>query len=217
MRCAGKDSEEYYRRTRNIGILFVKGIVGKIEENPTNKNLIVHLESVGTDSVLKLEFDLVILSSASLPSKGTQKIAKVMNMEKSSDGFLKEYHARLDPINTKVPGIYICGSCQGQKSIELAVSQGRGAASSAGIPMKNGEYAMELIRASPVDDRCAKCYLCVESCPYSAISVNSEGKLVVDVIKCRGCGICASMCPSKAIELTYYRDAQYMAYIDELL
>jgi len=217
MRCAGKDSEEYYRRARNTGILFVKGIVGKIEENPTNKNLIVHLESVGTDSVLKLEFDLIILSSASLPSKGTQKIAKVMNMEKSPDGFLKEYHARLDPIDTKVPGIYICGSCQGQKSIELAVSQGRGAASSAGIPMKNGEYAMELIRASPVDDKCAKCYLCVESCPYSAISVNSEGKLVVDVIKCRGCGICAAMCPSKAIELTYYRDAQYMAYIDELI
>jgi heterodisulfide reductase subunit A len=160
---------------------------------------------------------LVILSSASLPSEGTLQIAKVLNMERSPDGFLKEYHARLDPISTKVPGIYICGSAQGQKEIDKAVSQARGAASVAGIPMGRGEYTMELIRATPSDERCAKCYKCIEACPYRAISVNEKGNLVVDLINCRGCGTCASLCPSKAIELTYFRDDQYMALIDELL
>jgi heterodisulfide reductase subunit A len=140
-----------------------------------------------------------------------------MNMEKSPDGFLKEYHARLDPISTKVPGIYLAGSAQGQKTIELAVSQAKGAASSAGIPMGKGEYTMELIRATPSDERCAKCYKCIEACPYQAISVNENGNLVVDLIRCRGCGTCAAICPSKAIELTYFRDDQYMAIIDELL
>ncbi len=217
MRCAGKDSEEYYRRARDAGILFVKGIVGKIDQDPNTKNLIVQFEPVGTDTVLTMEFEMVILSSASLPSKGTVEIAKVLNMEKSPDGFLKEYHARLDPIDTKVPGIYLAGSCQGQKSIEYAVSQGKGAASTAGIPMKKGEYTMELIRAEPSDERCAKCYMCIEACPFAAISVNANGNLVVDIIKCRGCGVCAATCPSKAIELKYYRDVQYMAYIDQLL
>jgi heterodisulfide reductase subunit A len=217
MRCAGKDYEEYYRRSRDAGIIFLKGLVGKIEENPITKNLIVQFEPVGTDTVVNMEFHMVVLSSASLPSEGTKQIARVLNMEKSPDGFLKEYHARLDPISTKVPGIYICGSAQGQKEIDKAVSQAKGAASSAGIPMGKGKYTMELIRATPLDERCAKCYKCIESCPYTAISVNEAGNLVVDLILCRGCGTCAAICPSKAIELTYFRDDQYMALIDELL
>ncbi|HEC40999.1 MAG TPA: hypothetical protein ENI29_22325, partial [bacterium] len=116
-----------------------------------------------------------------------------------------------------VPGIYICGSAQGQKEIDKAVSQGRGAASAAGIPMGRGEYVMELIRAKPSDERCAKCFKCIEACPYSAISINENGNLVVDLILCRGCGTCAATCPSKAIELTYYRDDQYSVLLDELL
>ncbi|MHA1764247.1 MAG: 4Fe-4S dicluster domain-containing protein [Promethearchaeota archaeon] len=216
IRCAGKYYEEYYRRSRDAGIIFVKGIVGKIEEDPETKNLHVWFEPVGTDTVISKEFDMVVLSSASLPSKGTKEIAKVLNMEKSPDGFLKEYHARLDPISTKVFGIYICGSSQGQKEIDKAVSQGKGAASSAAIPMSKGEFTIELIRATASDERCAKCYKCIEACPYSAISVNEAGSIVVDLIACRGCGICVSVCPSKAIELVNYRDSQYMALIDEL-
>jgi heterodisulfide reductase subunit A len=83
--------------------------------------------------------------------------------------------------------------------------------------MGKGEYSIELIRAEPSDERCAKCYKCIEVCPYSAISVNEKGNIVVDLISCRGCGTCAAICPSKAIELAYYRDIQYNAYIDELL
>jgi len=217
MRCAGKAYEEYYRRAREANILFIKGMIGKIEEDPLTKNLIVQFEPVGTDTLVTREFHMVILSSASLPSQGTNEIAQVMNIEKTSDGFLKEFHARLDPISTKVPGIFLAGSCQGQKSIDLAVSQAKGAASTASIPMGKGEYAIELIRAEPSDERCAKCYKCIDACPYKAISVNEMGNIIVDIISCRGCGTCAAICPSKAIDLAYYRDNQFTAYIDELL
>lgn len=89
MRCAGKDYEEYYRRSRDAGIVFLKGLVGKIEEDPLTKNLIVKFEPVGTDTVVSMEFHMVVLSPASLPSQGTVEIAKVLNMEKSPDGYLK--------------------------------------------------------------------------------------------------------------------------------
>ena len=217
MRCGGKMYEEYYRRARDAGILFVKGLIGKIEEDPLTNNLKVQFEPVGTDSIVEMEFHMVILSSASLPSLGTNEIASVMNIEKTPDGFLKEVHPRLDPISTKVPGIYLAGSCQGQKSIDLTVSQAKGAASTANIPMKNEKYTMELIRAQPLDERCAKCYKCIEACPYSAISINENGLIQVDIISCRGCGICESLCPSKAIELAHYKDNQYAVYINELL
>jgi heterodisulfide reductase subunit A len=217
MRCGGKMYEEYYRRARNAGIMFIKGLIGEMEEDPETKNIRVQLEPVGSDTIIEKEFDLVVLSSASLPSQGTNEIAKVMNIEKTPDGFLKEAHARLDPINTKVHGVYIAGSCQGQKSIDLTVSQAKGAASEASIPMRHEKFTIELIRAQPQDERCAKCYKCIEACPYGAISVNEEGLIEVDMISCRGCGICESMCPSKAIELRHYKDEQYMAYLDELL
>jgi len=217
MRCAGKMYEEYYRRARNAGIVFVKGLVGKIEEDPETKNVRVQIEPVGSDTIIEQEFDLVILSSASLPSEGTNEIARVMNIEKTPDGFLKEAHPRLDPINTKVPGVLIAGSCQGQKSIDLTVSQAKGAASTASIPMHHEEYIIELIRAEPIDERCAKCYKCIQACPYGAISVNEKGLIEVDIISCRGCGICEAQCPSKAIELKHYKDEQFNAYLDELL
>ncbi|NVM46787.1 MAG: CoB--CoM heterodisulfide reductase iron-sulfur subunit A family protein, partial [Candidatus Lokiarchaeota archaeon] len=38
MRCAGKDYEEYYRRSREAGIVFAKGLVGDIQEDPLTKN-----------------------------------------------------------------------------------------------------------------------------------------------------------------------------------
>lgn len=80
--------------------------------------------------------------------------------------------------------------------------------------MSKGEFVIELIRADPIDERCAKCYMCIETCPYSAISVNEEGKLEVDLINCKGCGMCAATCPSIAIELRYFRDYQFNAVID---
>lgn len=214
MRTAGKAYEEYYKRSREAGIMFINGKVGALKEDPETKNLIATMESIGTGGIIEFEAELVILSSASLPSAGTDEIAQILKVEKSPSGFLKEFHSRLDPIQTKIAGVYICGSCQGQKAIGATVNQARGAAQAASIPMTAGEYTIELIRAQPNDERCAKCYKCIETCPYSAISVDESGKIVVDLINCKGCGMCAAICPSLAIELRYYRDYQYNAIID---
>ena len=216
IRAAGKNYEEYYLNSRKIGVKYIRGSVAYIKETEEN-NLIVKIENTLSKSILDLEVDLVILSVAMVPSKGSKEIAEILGLEEDQAGFLKEFHSRLDPISTKVPGIYLAGSCQGQKGIAYAVGQARGAASAASIPMSRGEYTMELIRATPQDERCAKCYKCIEACPYSAISVNEKGNLEVDIILCRGCGTCEAACPSKAIELTYFRDDQYTAYLDELL
>ena len=151
-----------------------------------------------------------------IASKGTGEIAEIMRLEKSSDGYLKEYHARLNPIDTKTYGIYIAGMAQGPKPIDYAVSQGRGAASSACIPMHDGKFEIELIRAIADNERCSRCGECVEACPFNALSI-TEGDLIVDEIACRGCGVCAATCKSKSITLRYFRDIAYESYIDALL
>jgi heterodisulfide reductase subunit A len=216
IRAPGKDYEEYYRRSREFGINYIKGMVGQVEEDPITKNLIVQLENMLTGEIKELEFDMIVLSTAPIASKGTDEIAEIMRLEKSGDGYLKEYHARLNPVDTKTFGVYIAGMAQGPKPIDYAVSQGRGAASSACIPMHDGKFEIELIRAIADNERCSRCGECVEACPFNALKIEND-MLIVDEIACRGCGVCAATCKSKSITLRYFRDVSYENYIDALL
>jgi len=50
------------------------------------------------------------------------------------------------------------------------------------------------------DEICAACGICVDVCPFSAISLD-ERNVVVDWEQCMGCGICAGQCPKEAISL----------------
>ncbi|KKM87159.1 hypothetical protein LCGC14_1271810, partial [marine sediment metagenome] len=48
-------------------------------------------------------------------AKGIEIIQKILKLEYSQDGFFKEFHARLNPIDTKIPGISLAGVAQGPK------------------------------------------------------------------------------------------------------
>ncbi|MHA1732671.1 MAG: 4Fe-4S binding protein [Promethearchaeota archaeon] len=217
MRPAGKEYEEYFRRSRDAGIIYNRGVAVDAREDPVTKNVTVTFESQGSGDMIEFEADLVVLSPASLPSAGTGRIARVMKLERSPSGFLKEYHSRLNPIDTKVPGIFICGSAQGQKAIDATVNQARGAASSASVLMSRKKYEIDLIRAMIDGDSCSRCHQCVSVCPFNAISVLDDGSISVDVIMCKGCGCCVAACRSHSVTLRYYRDLQYDALIDGLL
>ena len=95
--------------------------------------------------------------------------------------------------------------------------QAKGAASSIGKLLSNGEYRINLIRAVPDEEKCARCGMCAEACPYNAIHISEEQGAIVDDILCRGCGLCAAVCPSSAITVRYYRDEQYGDLIDAIL
>ncbi len=45
-------------------------------------------------------------------------------------------------------------------------------------------------------DRCIKCGICAERCPYECIKL-INGNYVVSDITCEGCGVCALVCPVK--------------------
>ncbi len=216
IRAPGKDYEEYFRRSRESGINYIKGKVGSVEEDPVTKNLIATVENMLTGEIKEIEFDLIVLSTAPIASKGTKEIAEIMRLDRSADGYLKEYHARLNPIDTKSYGIHIAGMAQGPKPIDYAVSQGRGAASSASIPMHAGKFEIELIRAIADNERCSRCGECIEACPFNALRIEND-TLIVDEIACRGCGACAATCKSKSITLRYFRDIAFESYIDALL
>ncbi|MHA1846103.1 MAG: 4Fe-4S binding protein [Promethearchaeota archaeon] len=217
MRCGGKDYEEYYKRSREEGIVFITGKVGHMIEDQKTGNIIATMEDIRSGEIIEYEADLVVLSPASLASKGTNQIASVLKMEQNEAGFLKEFHSRLNPIDTKSPGIFVAGACQGPKSIGSSVASAKGAASSVAILINNKEHEIELIRAVVENqENCSKCYRCVEACPNNAITISPDGIIDVNIVLCKGCGTCSNVCRSQTIQLRYFRDNQYEAYVDAL-
>jgi len=211
-----KGFEEYYQRAKDSDIRMIRGKVGEITEDPETKNVNIRVYSSLTDEIIKISADLVVLSSAALPSKGTEQITKVLNLDADMNGFLTESHFGLMPQETKTKGIFIAGFAQGPKDIAYSVSQARAAASKVAELTAPGEVDIELITAKVDIDYCISCRRCEKECPKGAIKIDEIGA-VVDEINCDGCGVCATCCPTQAIDIIYYRDKQLYAEITGLL
>jgi heterodisulfide reductase subunit A len=219
IRAAGKGYEEYYTASRREGVKYIRSKVGRVREDPKTHNLKVVLEdTLSPDKTIReYDFDMLVLSAAMMPSKTFDKLNKVLNLSKHPSGFLKEFHQRLNTVDTDVPGIALAGACHGPKAISESIMQAKGAASSIGKLLANGEYRINLIRAISDEEKCSRCGMCADACPYEAIKITRELGAVVDNILCRGCGLCASVCPSEAITVRYYRGDQYESLIDAVL
>jgi heterodisulfide reductase subunit A len=218
IRAAGKDYEEYFTASRKEGIKYIRTNVSRIKEDPETHNLKIVIQNTLSNSLdlREHEFDLVVLSASMMPARGIEKIQKILKLETSQDKFFKEFHSRLNPIDTKIPGISLAGVAQGPKSIAEAIAQGKAAASSLARIMSKDKYRILLIRATIDKTKCAKCGLCELNCPYNAITIKNDG-VQVDEILCMGCGTCLANCPSEAITLRYYREPQYEKQIDAIL
>jgi ferredoxin len=55
--------------------------------------------------------------------------------------------------------------------------------------------------ASVIGD-CSACGVCVESCPFYALSIDGQtGAVTVNEAMCMGCGVCQDLCPSESLKL----------------
>ena len=215
LRAYGKGFEEYYRTAQDLGVKFIRGRPGELLEDPDNNKVIVRVEDTLTRNIIDKEFDLVVLSVGLVPSEGTKKIAEVLKIPRSSDGFIKEAHPKFRPVDTPVEGIFVAGTAQGPKDIPDTVAQASGAAARAMTLMNQGEYEMSPIKAIIDEEKCDGCGLCVEHCPVSAIEL--KGTAEVNSAVCKGCGSCISSCPRDAIDLKIFSNDEVMAEIENAL
>jgi heterodisulfide reductase subunit A len=161
IRAAGKGYEEYFLQARKAGVKFFRGNIANIKEDPTSRDLIIRVEDTLSQEIEEYQTELVVLSTAMEPSNSTEDLIKMLRLDKSVDGFVKEFHARLNPIDTKVPGIYLAGAVQAPKSIAESVSAGKAAASSAATPMIKKVYEIIKLEAIIDPERCSGCGLCI--------------------------------------------------------
>ena len=142
MRTTGKGFEEYYRRTRELGINFIRGKPSEIVEETNTKNLILQIEDPDICELLEIEADLVVLSCATIPSSGTKELSQILHVELDKNGFFKEMHPKLRPVETNVRGIYICGAAQGPKDIPDSIIQAKAAASCADTELRKAKIML---------------------------------------------------------------------------
>ena len=153
MRTVGKGFEKYYRRTRELGIHFIRGRPSEIIEKSDTKNLLLKVEDPDINHLLEIEADLVVLSCATIPSAGAEQLSRTLGIERDENGFFKEIHPKLRPVETNVRGIYICGAAQGPKDIPDSIVQAKAAASCVDGELRKAKIKLPefVVRASQLN------------------------------------------------------------------
>ncbi|MEM0112429.1 MAG: CoB--CoM heterodisulfide reductase iron-sulfur subunit A family protein [Fervidicoccaceae archaeon] len=168
---------------------------------------------------IRIPVDAVILSTGMIPPRDLGDVIAVTRATCGEEGFLREAHIKLAPVESPTRGIYIAGSVSGPKNIRESIISGSAAAAKAMALISRGEVVAEPMIAKVDEERCSGCGICISACPYNAISIEEkEGDRLarVEDALCMGCGTCASACPSGAMQQLGFKDIQIRAQISAL-
>jgi len=133
LRAFGKGFQEFVNRAREeYGVEYIRSRPGEIREAPETKSLTIWYDDTLTREIKSLsDVDLVVLCPALVPRESNKKLAEITGVELDDCGFFKVTHPLLAPVDSTVPGIFVCGYCQSPKDIPDSVAQASAAAARA--------------------------------------------------------------------------------------
>ena len=218
IRAFGKGFEDLYLRSRRLGVHYLRGLPGTVEEK-SDGGLRVAVENQATGSLEYYDLDMLVLAVGMEPPKATRQLQEMLGLQLTSDGFFLEAHPKLLPVDSATRGVFFAGCAEGPKDIKESVTQASAAAVRAIRLMHRGEILTEPITSEVITEHCQICGKCAEVCPYNAITVDVKKKIpaVVNSAACAGCGTCAAECRFGAITMNHFTDVQILNQIDALL
>jgi heterodisulfide reductase subunit A len=218
IRAFGKGFEDLYKRSRQMGVHYIRGLPGTVEETE-DRGLRVAVENTATGAIELHDLDMLVLAIGVQPSQGARKLQEMLGLQLTSDGYFLEAHPKLQPVDAATRGVFYAGCAEGPKDIKESVTQASAAAVRAIRLMHKGEILTEPITSEVIAENCKSCGKCAEVCPYNAITVDVKKKTpaVVNTAACAGCGTCAAECPFGAITMNHFTDAQILEQVDTLL
>jgi heterodisulfide reductase subunit A len=166
---------------------------------------------------------MVVLATTAVSCEGSESLAQKLHVSYDAYKFIAEAHPKLKPVETNTAGIYLAGACQSPKDIPESVAAASGAAAKVLGLFANNELTREPVVAKvnrmppPLFSTCMGCEMCMQICPYQAITMENIKDRGGNVIKqiahinpglCQGCGTCVSFCKSKSIDLEGYTTKQ---------
>jgi len=219
IRAFGKGFEDLYRRSREAGVKYIRGLPGEIVEDEATGNLMVTVDNTTQGRTERHELDLVVLSIGLVPPAEQAHVKQLLTLSQTDEGFFLEAHPKLKPVDTPTRGVFLAGCAEGPKDIKDSVTQASAAAARAQIVLNADKLRVEAITAWVDPTVCTGCGLCAKVCPYGAILADSKTKAKAQVMeaKCAGCGACAAECRFDAITMRHFPDAALMAQVEAAL
>jgi heterodisulfide reductase subunit A len=208
--------EEYYTKAREAGVIFIRYDEDHEPRVETeDERITVEFQEPALGDVMTLEADVVVLSPAILPQESNTRLAAMLDLQLTEDGFFKEAEIKFRPVDFTHEGIYACGLALYPRNISESIVEAQAAAQRAVTLLGRGQLQASPIVAEVNSRWCTGCELCIEACPYGArIKDTAKGIVVVREALCQGCGACAAVCPSGATKLKQFTDKQVFSMID---
>ncbi len=215
--------EDYYREAAGKGVKFIRYEPedqpqvkpGKSEEGRPV------LKVTATDFILEkkleLDADIIALAAAVVPSAATKEIAGFFKVTLSPDGFFKEAHVKLKPVEFATDGVYLCGLAHYPKFMQETINQSYGAAGRALTLLSHDTVVASGSVCEVDEDKCISCGACITACTYGAIDFYESPKgrkARVNPVLCKGDGLCNTCCATNAIMLKHFTDEEVISEID---
>jgi len=221
IRTPSKGYEEFFRRARESGVIFIQGKPSEVAPAIPGDGLVVYAEDRDKGHPVEFRTDLVVLATGAVPSTGTNELSSTISVGLDENGFFREYHPKLRPVDSPTEGVFFAGASCGSKDIPYSVAQGSAAAARSSRILMNDTLVIEPIVARVDAALCRnvekKCGICALSCPFGAITAAPGGAAVINPAKCMGCGTCVAECPTGAITQAHFHDLQIYAQIQSYL
>ncbi len=215
IRAFGKGFEDLYRRSREAGVRYIRGLPGEVEQ--VDGRLLLTVENTTANRIEQHPADMVVLSVGGIPRQESEPIRQLLTLSRSPDGFLLEAHPKLRPVDAPSKGVFFAGCVESPKDIKDSVTQAGAAAARAQILLNQDHITLEAITAVVHVEKCTACGLCVRVCPFGAIEWEKKQPARVIEAACAGCGTCAAECRFGAIEMRHFSDQTIIAQIEAML
>jgi len=166
---------------------------------------------------IAIDADYLALAAAVTPSAATQEVAKLFKVSVGPDGFFKEAHVKLRPVDFAADGVFLCGTAHYPKHITESINQAYGAAGRVITLLSHDTVVASGSVCEVEEKKCMGCGACVSACTYDAIEFRDtrQGrKAVVNPVLCKGDGLCNAKCPTGAITLKHFTDDEILSQID---
>ena len=216
-------NEDYYREASEKDIKFIRyepEDKPQVEPGAAEDGRSV-LKVTATDYILgkklELDADIIALAAAVIPAEATKEMAGLFKVTLNPDGFFKEAHVKLRPVEFATDGVYLCGLAHYPKFIQETINQSYGAAGRALTLLSRDKVVASGSVAEVDENKCVSCGACITVCNYGAIEFVETPfgrRAKVNPVLCKGDGLCNTVCATNAIQLKHFTDEEILSEID---
>jgi len=226
IRTYGRYHEEYYENASKKRVIFVKysdEAMPVVEKDKTGEAILrVKAPDLLTwGEEISVPADLVVLAVGMEP-RDISGLVDMMKLPVGADGFLREVHPKLRPVELATQGVMLAGTAQAPMNINEAAGAASATVVKASKILTKKKIQLDPFIAVVNEQRCDGTGLCLLECEYTGalklVEKIVDGKSVkraeVNEALCKGCGSCVAACPNNAIDIAGSSLKQFYAMVD---